>query len=368
MLGCHWAEAAPDAQAQAGYVAWSDWSTMGAYPLASQTGQVAAWGSMVTDTRSDWAIGVPYHQAGLASYTTSWDCDTRNEDTSAFARPCVLPPTVLVRNTFQGTVPEATTACGHIMGPATTPYMAMELASAKLEDHAPSLNQIPPADGDPSVSTEEEADGGDPKDDGAPIPDTPEYTFMDNQHLDSEIVLPPSYDGAWQNDYLTPGPPPASGRHGALAPEQFGDAGEFLAGVGGEQLPHANRTGAIEDVWNSDAQAYDAYDDFGGAPSQVLCLAQAVGDPRLGTPELPTMGSAGHHARACKPCAFLEKGCMSGVECKFCHLCPADEKKRRKKEKLSARRQMSRWQKTASNTDSWSAPKFGSFFSRRQPV
>mmetsp|Transcript_115273 Transcript_115273/g.325744 ORF Transcript_115273/g.325744 Transcript_115273/m.325744 type:complete len:298 (-) Transcript_115273:67-960(-) len=81
--------------------------------------------------------------------------------------------------------------------------------------------------------------------------------------------------------------------------------------------------------------------DHEGHSLPVLRLADALGyEPVLGSPELPTAGSAGHHMGNCKPCAFVEKGCMSGVDCKFCHLCPADEKKRRKKEKLQFRRQM----------------------------
>jgi len=88
----------------------------------------------------------------------------------------------------------------------------------------------------------------------------------------------------------------------------------------------------------------------------VLCLAKAIDEPKLGSEELPTLGSAGHALGVCKPCAFLDKGCQSGIDCKFCHLCPADEKKRRKKEKLLAKRQMTRWQKALSN--GWGVPKF----------
>merc|ERR1719161_2547 len=52
-------------------------------------------------------------------------------------------------------------------------------------------------------------------------------------------------------------------------------------------------------------------------------------DPQLGSPELPTVGSSGHHFGTCRPCAFLyTKGCSNGVSCSFCHLCDAGEKKR----------------------------------------
>lgn len=50
---------------------------------------------------------------------------------------------------------------------------------------------------------------------------------------------------------------------------------------------------------------------------------------------LPSMGSAGHHLRECRPCAFLDsqKGCVRAFECTYCHLCGLGEKKRRQKEK-----------------------------------
>jgi hypothetical protein len=60
---------------------------------------------------------------------------------------------------------------------------------------------------------------------------------------------------------------------------------------------------------------------------------------QLGSPTCPTVGSQGHWARACKPCAFFHtKGCGNGINCPFCHLCEPDEKKRRAKEVKAARR------------------------------
>merc|ERR1711879_767368 len=61
--------------------------------------------------------------------------------------------------------------------------------------------------------------------------------------------------------------------------------------------------------------------------------------PALGSPELPSTGSAGHSSGRCKPCAFLHnRGCENGITCDFCHLCEPGEKKRRHKEKLASRR------------------------------
>jgi hypothetical protein len=55
----------------------------------------------------------------------------------------------------------------------------------------------------------------------------------------------------------------------------------------------------------------------------------------------PTRGSANHGIGRCKPCAFVHtKGCGNGFECPFCHLCAPGEKKKRRKDKLEARRAM----------------------------
>jgi hypothetical protein len=73
----------------------------------------------------------------------------------------------------------------------------------------------------------------------------------------------------------------------------------------------------------------------------VICLANALGEPALGSPELPTVGSAGHKWGTCKPCAFLHKrGCQNGVQCDFCHLCDEGEKKRRQKDKIARLKEM----------------------------
>mmetsp|Transcript_67270 Transcript_67270/g.161245 ORF Transcript_67270/g.161245 Transcript_67270/m.161245 type:complete len:347 (-) Transcript_67270:68-1108(-) len=73
---------------------------------------------------------------------------------------------------------------------------------------------------------------------------------------------------------------------------------------------------------------------------QILQLAEALPEPELGSPECPTMGSRGHGAGNCKPCAFVHtKGCENGTECIFCHLCEPGEKKRRAKEKKERRRE-----------------------------
>merc|ERR1711920_1025169 len=63
-----------------------------------------------------------------------------------------------------------------------------------------------------------------------------------------------------------------------------------------------------------------------------LALAELVG------PQPHSTGSVLHFQGTCKPCAFFWKvvGCKYGTECEFCHLCDADERKRRNKEKRMA--------------------------------
>jgi hypothetical protein len=55
----------------------------------------------------------------------------------------------------------------------------------------------------------------------------------------------------------------------------------------------------------------------------------------------PSRGSSLHQFGACKPCAFFVKdSCSNGDDCQFCHLCAPGEKKRRKKERMTIRRDM----------------------------
>merc|ERR1712232_1070205 len=67
---------------------------------------------------------------------------------------------------------------------------------------------------------------------------------------------------------------------------------------------------------------------------ELSALAPQVPHLELGSAAVPTIGSIGHFAGNCKPCAFFYKQvCGNGVQCSFCHLCLPGEKKRRAKEK-----------------------------------
>jgi len=75
--------------------------------------------------------------------------------------------------------------------------------------------------------------------------------------------------------------------------------------------------------------------------ARILMLSEALPEPSLGSPEMPTIGSAGHNIGTCKPCAFFHtKGCGNGVQCFFCHLCAPEEKRKRQKDKVTMLREM----------------------------
>merc|ERR1719310_2474585 len=79
---------------------------------------------------------------------------------------------------------------------------------------------------------------------------------------------------------------------------------------------------------------------------KVLRLEDTLVEPELGSAEMPTIGSMGHRLGRCKPCAFVHTaGCADGVDCKFCHLCEPGEKKKRRKEKLAYRREVTKFRR-----------------------
>merc|ERR550525_2078973 len=55
----------------------------------------------------------------------------------------------------------------------------------------------------------------------------------------------------------------------------------------------------------------------------------------------PSRGAALHGSGLCQPCAWFWKpgGCLNGVDCRRCHLCPEGELKRRRKAKDAAIRE-----------------------------
>lgn len=97
-----------------------------------------------------------------------------------------------------------------------------------------------------------------------------------------------------------------------------------------------------EDLTVSDASippTKNTFVHFGNINSSAGGLTRSSSAPsllltcdfkRLTMPEMHALGT-------CSPCAYLytkADGCRLGPECKFCHMCPADEIKKRKKQKL----------------------------------
>mmetsp|Transcript_127708 Transcript_127708/g.208052 ORF Transcript_127708/g.208052 Transcript_127708/m.208052 type:complete len:216 (-) Transcript_127708:220-867(-) len=67
--------------------------------------------------------------------------------------------------------------------------------------------------------------------------------------------------------------------------------------------------------------------------------------------DLPSVGSAGHHAGTCKPCGFFHtRGCTDGAACSFCHICPHGTIERQRKEKRHLVRALQRKQRSQGQT------------------
>jgi len=91
----------------------------------------------------------------------------------------------------------------------------------------------------------------------------------------------------------------------------------------------------MQELPNSESAQFST-DSISATMFSQTHITYATGsEPYVFTPsQFPTIGSAGHFTGHCKPCAFVgTKGCTSGYECTFCHLCAPGEKKRRKREK-----------------------------------
>mmetsp|Transcript_9319 Transcript_9319/g.26575 ORF Transcript_9319/g.26575 Transcript_9319/m.26575 type:complete len:350 (-) Transcript_9319:112-1161(-) len=142
-------------------------------------------------------------------------------------------------------------------------------------------------------------------------------------------------------------PPPPSG-----SPPMLGMAA-FVSPVHGPPPPPPFSPCAVAAEWSDDGIGAVGAAVFAPAACCAAMGAEEAADAALWMPpcagaehaaaELPSIGSSGHAAGTCKPCAFLHtKGCDNGSECQFCHLCDAQEKKRRHKEKIMLRKATNR--------------------------
>ena len=51
----------------------------------------------------------------------------------------------------------------------------------------------------------------------------------------------------------------------------------------------------------------------GEQPAMIVRLAETMGMPALGSPDMPTLGSMGHRYGNCKPCAFMHTKVTDGM-------------------------------------------------------
>jgi len=117
-------------------------------------------------------------------------------------------------------------------------------------------------------------------------------------------------------------------------------------------LPVSPRASGVTAAWSSLPETVEAssawqYDMLPPPPApllpQLVRLADTILAPEFDSTQVPTVGSMGHYAGTCKPCAFFYKqGCGNGFQCPFCHLCDSGEKKRRQKNKMAVLREMRR--------------------------
>jgi len=146
----------------------------------------------------------------------------------------------------------------------------------------------------------------------------PKASYQPGQLLakSAQLDIPADYQGCvyWQ---------PGSSQAAAPTPP--------CTGVDAEARSECSTVDTAEGMASARVQTYGVSEPPRPQEGGILSL--------LGTPSIPSLGSAGHLRGACKPCAFVFKGgCGNGVECKFCHLCESGEKKRRKKESKERRK------------------------------
>lgn len=290
----------------------------------------AGWGPPARGAGSGPAPAWTHSNAGGGGRTSgrasgSGSTDASGEGAAGFLPAPPPPPPMAVVTAM---APWRSTASGTPVAPSEQPCAGRGAAVASATDSAASTQDVSGADGfgplAPEDCTEDSEEDLDNDDSLAEEEDEEEEEEEDEQD--------------WQEDWregslyrALVSPSWAAGK----AAHPFRPPGFFAA----SDLPASTRASS--------------------GRSASMALFQS-GGPVLGSPEMPTRGSAGHHLRNCKPCAFVDKGCESGVDCRFCHLCEPGEKKRRKKEKLAMRRQISKWRRSAkqaanrSNNVMWS--------------
>jgi len=217
----------------------------------------------------------------------------------------------------------------------------------------------------------------------------PMPVFVKNTFIDLGPERPVSFDGFYQERQVTScpvsgtsdpfgsdieAPPGLTGKRRTYTPgELFMRSVSLESPLGKQSTP--GKTSAEEDRGSECSTADTAagasslahtsptFSAHDRKPSAVLPQPGKVAASTPATPglvpqvercaeELPSIGSAAHSLLQCKPCAFVNtKGCASGADCIFCHLCEPGEKKRRQKEKRAFKGAVRQLQRFA--TEGW---------------
>jgi len=92
------------------------------------------------------------------------------------------------------------------------------------------------------------------------------------------------------------------------------------------------------DAWSTFSVTTEATDSEPTSPMTPTLFGQRVEIAHQAT---WSVGSKFHHTGDCRPCAWYWKvhGCLNAKACGYCHLCPSDEVKNRKRAKLATMRQ-----------------------------
>jgi len=81
-------------------------------------------------------------------------------------------------------------------------------------------------------------------------------------------------------------------------------------------------------------------DGEGQVAKSKSCPNMGGDDGLLAGEDGPSLGSSMHGTGTCTPCAWFWKtdGCLNAKDCRYCHLCPEGELKKRKKQKVAKMR------------------------------
>lgn len=95
---------------------------------------------------------------------------------------------------------------------------------------------------------------------------------------------------------------------------------------GVDRQPHSCPAFYFDDEKSAMVELEASFKKHGELPSSGLVM---------GRPGEPSLGASEHGSGTCKPCAWFHhvEGCRHMEQCEFCHMCPAGEIKKRKKDK-----------------------------------